>query len=149
MPYTASTPPPPPLIGELKKKEEKGEGKGLVCATTHNLPLITTFNVQKLQFWYTNFQKSPYRTTWKGNIPTPLINHGNAKYWKTSPSSMPNDKPNGRKMHDGIYVRIPFLWLVTWYSGLVSLVGLGPSACSCTSRKSGKMDQIIQWLVGD
>ena len=34
----------------------------MVYATTHNLPIIMTFYVQKrMPFWYTNFQNSPYR----------------------------------------------------------------------------------------
>ena len=38
-------PPPPRLIGELKRGR-----RGLVYATTHQLPLIMTFNVQKMSF---------------------------------------------------------------------------------------------------
>ena len=42
-------PPPPLLIGEQKKRKERGKGRGLVYAATHNLPYMT-FNVQKCRF---------------------------------------------------------------------------------------------------
>ena len=47
---------PPPI--DRSKKMGKGGSKGLVYATSHNRPLIMTFNVQKRPFWYTKFPKN-------------------------------------------------------------------------------------------
>ena len=51
-----------PVDRRVKKKK-----KVFIEATTpHNLPLIMTFSVQKVPFWYTNFQKSPH-PSWNAN----------------------------------------------------------------------------------
>ena len=55
---------------------ESNKCKGLVNikANTDNLPYpfpAITFNVQKMSFWYTNFQKSPYPASLRAPPPPP------------------------------------------------------------------------------
>ena len=68
--HTRPLAPPPPLIGV---KEKKRGSRGLIYATSHNLPPNNDIKIMsnKMPFSYTNFQKSPYRAEGKTTSPPP------------------------------------------------------------------------------